>query len=206
MEAQFKSPERVPLAADEPKTLVQVFEQAVQKHNRPDALNYKSGSNWTAISSAEMLQRIRNIAAGLYSLGIKRGERVALLSESRPEWTLSDAGCLFAGAIDVPIYPTLTPAQVRYILKDSGARVLIVANEEKFREVREVLSECPALEHIVFIEPASSQDVQGLSLAELEQRGAELAKQQPELFGSLGREISPDDLATIIYTSGTTGE
>ena len=71
------------------------------------------------------------------------GDRVALLSESRPEWTLSDAGCVFAGAIDVPIYPTLTPTQVRYILKDSGALVLIVSNEEKFREVRRAFRVVP---------------------------------------------------------------
>jgi long-chain acyl-CoA synthetase len=206
IDSKVKNAERVPLNPGEPTTLVEIFEYAVRTHKRPDAVNYKRGDRWVSISSDELLRRIRNVALGLHSLGVRAGDRVALLSESRPEWTLSDAGCLFAGAIDVPIYPTLTPTQVRYILRDSGARVLIVANEEKFREVREVLAECPALENIVFIEPASGQDVKGVSLAELEQRGAELAKQQPELFDSLGREISPDDLATIIYTSGTTGE
>ena len=205
MEAQFKSPQRVPLAADEPKTLVQVFEQAVQKHNRPDALNYKSGSNWTSISSAEMLQRIRNIAAGLYSLGIKRGERVAILSESRSEWTLADAGCLFAGAIDVPIYPTLTPAQVRYILNDSGARLLFVADERKFNEVREAVSSCAAVEHVVFWEDSNQHDP-GITLLQLEHYGEELFKQQPELIDMLTSAIRSEDLATIIYTSGTTGE
>jgi len=205
MEAQFKSPERVPLAADEPMTLVQVFEQAVQKHNRPDALNYKSGSNWTAISSAEMLQRIRNIAAGLYSLGIKRGERVAILSESRNEWTLADAGCLFAGAIDVPIYPTLTPGQVRYILNDSGARLLFVANERKFNEVREAVSTCPTVQHVVFFEDSNQHDP-GITLLQLEHYGEDLFRQQPELLDLLTSAIGPDDLATIIYTSGTTGE
>jgi long-chain acyl-CoA synthetase len=204
MEAQFKSPERVPLAADEPKTLVQVFEQAVQKHNRPDALNYKSGPNWTPISSAEMLRRIRNIAAGLYSLGIKRGDRVAILSESRSEWTLADAGCLFAGAIDVPIYPTLTPSQVRYILNDSGARLLFVANERKFNEVREAVSSCPAVKHVVWFD--GNQHDPGITLLELEYYGEELFKQQPDLIDMLTSAICPDDLATIIYTSGTTGE
>src|SRR2546427_545118 len=81
---------------------------------------------------AEILIGARRIAAGLYAFGVRPGDRVALLSESRVEWTLTDAGCQFAGAIDVPIYPTLTPAQVRYILNDSGARVLIIADQEKF--------------------------------------------------------------------------
>ena len=205
MEAKFVSPARVPLSADEPKTLVQVFEQAVQKHNRPDALNYKSGSSWKPISSDEMLRRIRNIAAGLYSLGIKRGDRVAILSESRLEWTLADAGCLFAGAIDVPIYPTLTPGQVRYILNDSGARLLFVAHERKFNEVREAVSSCPAVEHVVFWEDSNQHDP-GITLLQLENYGEELLKQQPELIDMLTSAIRPDDLATIIYTSGTTGE
>jgi long-chain acyl-CoA synthetase len=206
MESKVKKAERVPLNPGEPTTLVEIFEHAVRAHNRPDALNYKRDGRWVSISSEELLRRTRHVACGLHSLGVRPGDRVALLSESRPEWTLSDAGCVFAAAIDVPIYPTLTPSQVRYILKDSGARVLIVANEEKFREIRDVISECPQLEHIVFIEPTSGQDVKGISLPELEERGATLAQEQPELFESLGRQISPDDLATIIYTSGTTGE
>ena len=206
MGSKVRNAERVPLNPDEPTTLVEIFEYAVRTHNRPDAVNFKRDDHWISISSDELLTRIRYVACGLHSLGVTPGDRVALLSESRPEWTLSDAGCLFAAAIDVPIYPTLTPTQVRYILKDSGARVLIVSNEEKFREIRDVVTECPQLEQIVFIETTSGQDVPGISLAELEQRGAALAKQQPEFIQSLGRQISPDDLATIIYTSGTTGE
>ncbi len=206
MESKPKKAERVPSDPNEPTTLVEVFERAVRAHNRPDAVNYKRDHRWLPISSDELLQRIQRIACGLKSLGVSSGDRVALLSESRPEWTLSDAACLFAGAVDVPIYPTLTPSQVRYILRDSGARVLIVSNIEKFREIQEVVSEGSALEHIVFIEPTPGKDAHGISLAELEQRGATLAQAQPELIKNLGREISPDDLATIIYTSGTTGE
>ena len=117
-----------------------------------DTLNFKLHGVWVSITAAEMLKQIRWIAAGLYSLGVRRGDRVAILSESRPEWVLTDAGCMFATAIDVPIYPTLTPPQVRYILKDSGARVLVVQNEEKFQAIREVMAECPAIEHVVFFE------------------------------------------------------
>lgn len=206
MEVKFEAPARVALSPDEPKTLVEVFEHAVRDHNRPDALNYKSGPNWIAISSDEMLKRIRNIAAGLHSLGIKSGDRVAILSESRPEWTLADAGCLFAAAIDVPIYPTLTPPQVRYILNDSGARVLFVSNQRKYDDVREVLSTCPSVEHIIFFEESHNDSDPGITLLQLEYYGAELFEKQPELINALTHASSPDDLATIIYTSGTTGE
>ena len=201
-----ETPKRIPLSADEPATLVEAFEYVARVHKRPDTINFKRDGSWVHISSDETLARARAIANGLYSLGIRRGDRVAILSESRPEWTLVDAGCMFAAAIDVPIYPTLTPPQVRYILKDSGARVLVLANEEKFHQIQEVLAECPAVEHVVIFEKSGAADIRGISLAQLEQRGKELAAQEPELISKVTHEIKPADLATIIYTSGTTGE
>ena len=195
-----------PFSAGEPTTLVEVFEQFVRDHNRPDALNYKHDGRWVPISSDELLARAGSIAAGLYSLGVRRGDRVAILSESRPEWTLIDAGCLFAGAIDVPIYPTLMPPQVRYILKDSGARVLAVSNHEKFLQIQEVLGECEAVEQVIILDGTGADPKTGISLAELEERGRALQAKEPQLTNELARASHPDDLATILYTSGTTGE
>lgn len=205
-ESKAETPKRIPVTRDEPASLVAVFEYVARVHERPDTLNFKRDGRWLSISSEQTLKRARHIAAGLYSLGVRRGDRVALLSESRPEWTLTDAGCMFAGAIDVPIYPTLTPSQVRYILKDSGARVLVLQNEEKFSQIREVLSECPALETVVFFEKTSRQETSGMSLDDLERRGQTIEEEQPQLVDSLAEQVKPDDLATIIYTSGTTGE
>lgn len=197
---------RIPLHEGEPTTLVEVFEHVARDHPRPDTLNYKRDGSWVSIPAAEMLKRVRSIAAGLYSLGVRRGDRVAILSESRPEWVLTDAGCMFATAIDVPIYPTLTSPQVCYILKDSGARVLVVQNEEKFQHVREAIAECKAIERVVFFEKPAGGDTQGISLAELEERGRTLEAAEPDLIDNAAHSIKPDDLATIIYTSGTTGE
>ena len=202
-ELQTASP--APLHESEPTTLVELFEQVARVHPRPNTLNYKKDEQWVPISSDEILARIRRIAVGLGSLGINPGDRVAILSESRPEWTLADAGCIFAGAIDVPIYPTLMPPQVRYILKDSGARVLFLANEEKYREIAAVLPDCPVLEHVVIFDRSSNSPVSAMSLAELEERGQALCDRSPELLQRLPNP-NPDDLATIIYTSGTTGE
>ena len=205
-ESHKEAPSRVPLAPDEPATLVEVFEYVARVHQRPDTLNYKSEGRWVSISAGQMLGRIRHIAAGLYSLGIRRGDRVAILSESRPEWTLTDAGCMFAGAIDVPIYPTLMPFQVRYILKDAGARLLVIQNEEKFLQMREILAECSTVEQLIFIEKPANQIPRSISLDELEALGRAHEEQQPGLIDTLAHQIKSDDLATIIYTSGTTGE
>lgn len=198
--------EREAVTSEHPTTLIEAFERIARNHKRSDTLNYKRDGRWIAISADGMISRARHIAAGLYSLGVRPGDRVALLSESRPEWTLTDAGCLFAGAIDVPIYPTLTPPQVRYILKDSGSRVLVVSNHRKFLEVQEILRECPAVEQVIFFDGSDVDSSQGITLLELERRGQILAAEQPHLIDDLAHSTMPDQMATIIYTSGTTGE
>jgi long-chain acyl-CoA synthetase len=197
---------RVPLHDDEPATLVEMFLKAAGEHNKSDALNYKREGQWRSISSDEMIARSRLIALGLYSLGIRHGERVGLLSQNCPEWTLADAGSLFAGAVDVPIYSTQTPSQVSYILQDSGARVLFVENRAAFERVREAVTECRALEQVVFFDTSDVEEGSGISLSDLEARGRELLEEQPALITGLERAVREQDLATIIYTSGTTGE
>jgi long-chain acyl-CoA synthetase len=195
-----------PLAPGEPATLIDVFKRAVRAHNRPDALNYKHNGQWVSLSSDEMLARAKHVAAGLYAIGIRHGDRVGLLSDSRVEWTLTDAGCLFAGAVDVPIYPTLTPPQVRYILQDSGSSALFLANREKFVELKQILGECAQLKHVVFFDEEGVGAADGLTLAQVEEMGRELLEGDPDLVDRLVAETTPEDLATIIYTSGTTGE
>src|SRR2546428_464590 len=148
--------ERVPLEADEPTTLVEVYERVARGHQKPDTLNYKRDGGWRSISAGEMLRQSRWIALGLYSLGVRKDDRVALLSESRVEWVLADQGCIFAGAICVPIYPTLTPQQVAYILKDSGARALFVSTPAKLAEIEVALSECGDVENVVVFDADAS--------------------------------------------------
>ena len=197
---------RVPLSSDEPATLPEVYERIARDHPKPKTLNYKRDGTWHSISAAAMLQRAKHIALGLYSLSIGKGERVALLSESCAEWVLADQGCLFAGAITVPIYPTLTPPQAQYILKDSGARLLFVQSREKLAQMEEVLRASPELSHVVLFEENAPGRANTWSLSDLENKGRELAQQKPALIDELARAAKPEDLATIIYTSGTTGE
>ncbi|HEX8161463.1 MAG TPA: long-chain fatty acid--CoA ligase [Pyrinomonadaceae bacterium] len=201
------APSRAPLSADEPATLAEVFLRAARVHPKDDALNFKRGGAWQAISSRELIGRARSIAAGLHALGVRRGDRVAILSESSPVWTLTDAGAQLAGVVDVPVYPTQAPAQVAYILNDSGARVLFVQHRAAFDRIAEALGECPALEHVVFFDGAGAGGAGRVSTLEgLEARGREVLSREPSLVDELARAVRPEDLATIIYTSGTTGE
>jgi long-chain acyl-CoA synthetase len=203
MDVHSSTPPQRTFSPDGPATLVDVFNEIARDHKRPDTLNYKRDGRWVSISSDELLARAKHIAAGLHAIGVQRGDRVALLSESRVEWTLTDAGSIFAGAIDVPIYATLTPPQVRYILNDSGACVLFLPNREKFNELKDALGECPQVKHVIFFEADGVSEADGLTLDQLEAKGREL--DSDHLDRSVV-ETAPDDLATIIYTSGTTGE
>jgi len=188
-----------------PGTLNQLFFEAVSKYNRPDALQVKTGGSYRPISHTEVADRVRHAARGLSSLGVRRGDRVAILSENRPEWAVADFACLSIGLTDVPIYPTLPADQIAYMLKDSGAVAIFVSNKTQAEKIREIRSQLPALKTVIGFD-----DVPGLtnmSIAELEKRGAQGEnKESIKTYREDALTVKPDDLATIIYTSGTTGE
>ncbi len=192
------------MRVSEPETIIDIVLRALTLKARPDALNHKRGGEWRPISSEELLRRVRRVALGLHALGLRRGERAGILSESSPEWVIADLGCQFAGVVNVPLYPTLAPPQVCYIVEDSGARLLFVQNRAAYERVRGALSTCAALSNVVLL---SDESVEGVhTLAELEVRGARLEAEQPRLLEELSGAVGAGDLATIIYTSGTTGE
>jgi long-chain acyl-CoA synthetase len=165
------------------------------------------------LSSKEVFERIRDLSLGFRSLGVARGDRVAIIAESRPEWLLCDLGVLTAGAVTVPIYPTLSAAQAKYILHDSGARLAIVSTKLQLDKLQEVRHLLPSLEAVVLMDAPAGAPPPGspsvLSLEEVERRGH--GRMTGEWGAGRGfrddaRAIAPEDLATIIYTSGTTGE
>ena len=201
-----KSSKRIPLLADEPQTLAELFRLSLKKHNRADALNFKKDGKWHKVSSDEMLERAGNIALGLYSLGLRKGDKTAILAANSPDWTLTDAGCQFAGIIDVPIYTTLADNSVCYIINDSEARVFFLENQAAFNRIAAIFPECKTLEKLIFFDATGVTAENALSLAELEKRGADLKKEKPELLDELGKAVEVGDVATLIYTSGTTGE
>ena len=198
--------QRFSFEADEPKTLAELFLKAAEKYNRGDALNYKKDGEWRQISSAEIIARAENIALGLYSFGVRRGDKVALLAANSPDWTITDAGCQFAGVVNVPIYTTLAPNAVEYIVKDCGAKIFFLESRECFERLAEILPRCPTIEKIVFFEDCEPKIENALSLQDLEEIGARLKNENPHLVKELINAVLPQDVATLIYTSGTTGE
>jgi long-chain acyl-CoA synthetase len=160
------------------------------------------------ISSQELFERIRDLSLGFGALGVGPGDRVAIVAESRPEWIMCDMAILTAGAVTVPIYPTLSAAQARYILQDSAARLAIVSTRLQLDKLQEIRHLLPAIEAVVVMEPAAA-GASVMTLEEVAQRGH--ARMTGDWgagrgFRETARAVRPDDLATIIYTSGTTGE
>ncbi len=198
---------RIPLFADEPRTLPELFQKAAANHNRSDALNYKKDKKWLPISSDEMLMRAENIALGLYSVGLRKDDKAAILAANSPEWTLTDAGCQFAGIIDVPIYTTLSANSVEYIIKDSGAKVFFLETVRCYERIKDVFAECPTIEKIIFFNADKTGHIENaMSLDDLEKAGEALKDEKPQLLKDLVESVKPPDIATLIYTSGTTGE
>ena len=194
---------RDPLYEDEPNTLAELFYYVRERHERPDILNFKSNGNWVPISSNELVARAERIAAGLRLLGVSSGDRVAILAPNSPDWTITDAACQISGVIDVPIYTTLVPDSVAYILSDSGSKALFLADEESYQRLADSLAACEALEHVILFNGGGELPDGVISLEDLESRAGNGGA--PD-FQKESEGTNPDEIATLIYTSGTTGE
>jgi long-chain acyl-CoA synthetase len=182
-------------------TINDVFERMSHRGDTTVAL-WKSGSEWKEISSQQMYGRVRAVVGLLKSWGIQRGERVALVSENRWEWPVVDFAVLAMGGVDVPLYETLTPEQMGYVLRDSGTRAIVVSNRLQYDKLV-AAGDIPTLEFVAVLDEGSFDNA--TSVAEIFQHAAELEAPDAE-FDALLKEIRPEDLATIVYTSGTTGD
>jgi long-chain acyl-CoA synthetase len=180
------------------ETLADVYFAAVSR-DLARAMYVKRGEKWQSISSRQLRSQVLALARTIKSWGLRKGERVAILSENRPEWQITDLACLLLGLPDVPIYPTQTAEQAGYMLKNSGARVLFLSTCEQLKKIQPALAQTD-VERVVMMDEGAPTPV--LSFASLFSPPSE---EDARVLESAAREIQPGDLATIIYTSGTTG-
>jgi len=166
---------------------------------RGTALRYPDGDAWRELSFADLGVQVRAIAKGLIALGIEPGDRVAILSNTRAEWTLADFGAICAGAIVVPVYQTNSPEECQYVLEHAGVKAIFCEDAGQVAKVDEIRADVPELEHVVCFEgrPDGAMTLDGLRELGADTTDDELA----ERAGA----ASLDDVATIVYTSGTTG-
>jgi long-chain acyl-CoA synthetase len=187
-----------------PDTINMRFAAAAFNYPARPALSTKQsgGQGWQVLTYAQVNDRVRRVALGLQALGIAPGDRVALLSENRPEWVIADLAILAAGSVSVPIYPTLPASQVAYILGDSGAKAVVVSDAKQLAKAEAARDSCPDLHAIVVMDADAAQEGV-LSLDALIAKGD--AENLAEAYETRRDAVTPDDLMSIIYTSGTTG-
>jgi long-chain acyl-CoA synthetase len=180
------------------RTVNDVFFSVVERRSARVML-HRQAIDWIAISSEDLYRNVVGISRQLEAWGIGKGDRVAILSENRPEWITVDFACLLFGAVAVPIYSTLTDVQTAYLLNDSGTRVIFLSTEKQLQKVLAIKDQTP-LERIVVMDAVET--AHAFHVRAIMNSGP--AERDPE-FDARARTISADDLATIIYTSGTTG-
>jgi len=183
------------------RTLNDVF-LAVVERQHSNVMLQRLGDEWVPISSEALRERVVAVSNALQRWGIGKGDRVAILSENRPEWTIADFASLLIGAVTVPIYATLTAEQTAYILRDSGARVVFLSSEAQLQKVLSIRGQT-ALEKMVVMDAIDGADA--VRMAEIEYSGRTNSGAGLGALQGAAGSVSPDDLATIIYTSGTTG-
>jgi long-chain acyl-CoA synthetase len=190
------------------ETLLAYFQKNIKEHPDQVALRHKDYGIWHDVTWSQYGEKVKQVAMGLISLGLKKGECVSIISENRPEWVYSDFGIMSAGGVTAGIYTTNAPEQCSYIVENSGARFYIAENEEQFDKTLKFRKDTPHLEKVIVFEMEGLkryQDPLLMSFDDLLQLGKEYDERHPGLFEQRMSEVKPEDLAVLIYTSGTTG-
>jgi long-chain acyl-CoA synthetase len=184
------------------RTIYREFYESVKKYPARTAFLYKTKGKYLGMTYQELSDSVDAVAGGLKKLGIGKGDKVAIMSYNRPEWAIADLAVLKLGGVVVPLYympgHLLPPANVKYLLNDSGAKLVFVENAEIFNLVVQIRSETPNLKKVILFEDLPAGEKGLLRFSDL--------KQSPNPLAGEDQAVRGDDVATIVYTSGTTGE
>jgi long-chain acyl-CoA synthetase len=185
------------------ETLSQVFQNTCRTYRKDSLLVAKREGRYVPIPTAEFEALVRHLSAGLRELGLRPGDKVVIFSENRPEWVMTDFAVLCAGGITVPIYTSLMPESVKYIINDSDAKIVVCSNRELWLKIEPIRKDLPAVRHYIMIDEEAPAGI--MTLGEVAGRGKAADEAAPAVFAAAAAAVQPGDLASIIYTSGTTG-
>ena len=188
---------------DSVTTLSRLLLNTCRAYPKPGLFLAKREGSYARVSTAEFETRVRELSLGFRELGLRPGDKAVILSENRPEWVMTDFAVLCAGGVSVPIYTSLLPEQIKYIVNDSEARILVCSNRSLWLKVEAVRGDLPGIKHFVMIDEEEPAGL--LTLGEVRGKGKRAAEADPGLFERTALAVQPSDLASIIYTSGTTG-
>jgi long-chain acyl-CoA synthetase len=182
------------------RTIADIVKLAAERAPQKTALKHKVGDEWRDITFAQLGEAVKEIALGLIDLGIGKGDRAAILSHTRPEWTFANFGTLASGAASVSIYQTNSPEEVHYVANHSESKVIFAEDAEQLEKIRKIRDDLPDLEHVIAFESDGQDD--HISLDALRERGR---GRTDEEYEERVASVTPDDVCLYIYTSGTTG-
>jgi long-chain acyl-CoA synthetase len=183
------------------RTIADIVPIAARKHAGKTALMHKVGGEWREVSYDELARTVKEVTLGLIDIGIARGDKVAILSDTRPEWTYANFGLLGAGAASVSVYQTNSPEECRYVLSHSESRAVFVEDGEQLAKIRAIEGELPNLEFVIVFEPEGDIG-DAVPFDELRERGR---SRDDSDYESSVEAVGQDDVCLYIYTSGTTG-
>jgi len=191
-------------------TIPQLFRRLCERYRgqeRPVLRHKERGEGWHEITWEDLETRVQALSGYLHTSGVRKGDRVALLSENRPEWAITDLGTQLIGAANVSIYTSLPPSKIAYILRDSGARVCVVSVPVQRKKVEEIAEECPALEEVIVLSELPDDPPSYMThWTDALDAGSDHWEENEELLTGIADDVGPDDPSALIYTSGTTGE
>jgi len=180
-----------------------MFKTVCERFPEKTGYMFKSEGNYHSLKFKEVQKFVTNLAAGLAELGVSKGDKVLLLSENRVEWAVADYAVLTLGAVTVPIYPTLLPTHIEFIINNSDGKIIVVSEEDQFRKIKGIKSKIPKIKTIISMDDLDTKET--MPWREILEKGEKLLREQPELVKSRLDSVVREDLASIIYTSGTTG-
>jgi len=186
--------------------LAEMFYKTCERFPDKTGMMYKQDGEYQSIKFRDMQAQVTNLAGGLASIGVKKGDKVVLFSENRYEWAFSDYAILSNGAVTVPIYSTLLSSHIKYIINDCDAKIVIVSNRNQFEKVLEIEGEIPLVEKFILFDPERVNFDNMVSFAEVMGLGKKYLEENPDAVVEIVDDLNRDNMATIIYTSGTTGD
>ncbi len=188
------------------QSVVHILLNSIQNFPDKDALRYKKDGVYRGITYRELGEKIELLTRGMASLGLQAGDRISILSYNRPEWPMADFAIFSLQGLTVPVYHTLPPNQIAYILNDAGVRAIFVEDQAQYQKIAEIKPECPQLEFIFPMTPIPANGESIVPFEELLERGKRQREEQPDFYQKSVDTINPGQICSIVYTSGTTAE
>lgn len=193
------------------KTIPEMYEFLTEEYGKTTdraLLKHKVNNQWVGISYPDFKRETESFANGLASLGVKRGDRIAIIAENRPEWVFTDMAVLGLGGVDVPLYPSSTADSIEFMLNNSESVIVVVSNKLQLNKFLKIRKNCRTVKHAIVMNSSDviADEKEIYSFKQIQERGEQFGKTNPNHFRDNIRLSREDDLCTIIYTSGTTGE